>query len=65
MIEDLDQYRNRLKGFDWYFAYADDDGVYRRGQREQEAIAEAQKRLDPSGAIWNEYCPAGYQIRRK
>jgi hypothetical protein len=63
MIEDLDQYRNRLKGFDWYFAHADDDGEYRRGKREQEALAEARKRLDPSGRIWNEYCPAQFQIR--
>lgn len=34
----LADYYDRLDGFDWYYAYSDDGGVYRAGERAMKAL---------------------------
>lgn len=54
-------YIERLKYHDWYYAYADDGRVYRRGAAAEEVLRALQKQLDPDYKIWNEHAPEQFK----
>lgn len=59
----LDEYKNALRHHDWFYAYSDDHSVWKKGSAIAKALLEAQLRLDPTYAIWNEIAPDQFKIR--
>ena len=55
-------YRARLAAHDWYFESSDDHRVWRDGWSKLRELREAQKRLDPTGGIWNSIAPGEFQL---
>jgi len=49
------EYRKLLAHHDWFYAFSDDDRVYRSGRDAQAKLRELHEKLDPDMIIWNEY----------
>lgn len=62
-IETEREYRKALAGHDWFFAFADDGSVWRKGQAHRSRILAAAKTLDPQYKIWDEYAPEEMKVR--
>ena len=58
----MQDYIDRLKSHDWYYAYADDGRVFRQGKAAEDTLVKLRKELDPDNSIWNEHAPEGYKI---
>lgn len=58
----LEQYKAALAAHDWWYAFSDDYGAYKRGQEEREALRAAMRRLDPQGTLWNERAPNEHRV---
>jgi hypothetical protein len=61
--DDIAEYRRRLQAHDWSYQYSEDRLVWTAGNTERVELASMQARLDPTGAIWNEYAPKDYELR--
>lgn len=63
MTPEHEDYIKRLKSHDWYYDYSDDHSVWRRGQAAAGELRSMQKRVDPTGEIWNEHCPPDFKMK--
>lgn len=50
----LEEYKQGLETFDWYYDYSDDYSVWSRAQKRKAELEAAQKIHDPERVIWNE-----------
>ncbi|MFN3914725.1 MAG: hypothetical protein ACK4K3_07380 [Aquabacterium sp.] len=56
-------YEARLKAFDWFYEYSDDQSVWRHWRGEFIALRGLQPCLDPEGEIWNKYAPQEMRVK--
>lgn len=50
----LEEYKEGLETFDWYYAYSDDYSVWSQAKRREAELQAAQKIHDPDRKIWKE-----------
>lgn len=50
----LEEYKQGLETFDWYYDYSDDYSVWARARARKAELEAAQKIHDPDRAIWKE-----------
>ncbi len=50
----LEEYKQGLENFDWYYDYSDDYSVWQRARSRRDELAAAQKIHDPDRKIWEE-----------
>ena len=55
------EYRRALAAHDWFYDFSDDHGAWSRGNAQRTALRGMRARLDPTGAVWNEFAPAEYR----
>lgn len=58
---DKQEYKQRLKHFDWFFRYTDDHKVYRECSALYSDLRKAQKVHDADCEIWNKHAPQEYK----
>jgi hypothetical protein len=60
-LEAQANYINDLKTHDWFYAYSDDQRVWRAGGEADKVLRAAQEKLDPDYQLWNKFAPKDYQ----
>lgn len=50
----LDEYKQGLETFDWYYDYSDDYSVWSKASARKKELAAAQQIHDPDRKIWQE-----------
>lgn len=58
---ELEPYTQALKRHDWNYEFAE-GRAWRAGLEERKALLAMRAQLDPSGAIWNRFAPAGHRV---
>lgn len=59
---DIERYRAALAEHDWHYEHSDDHRAWADGTNAFGRLVWMRKRLDVSGAIWNQYAPIGFRI---
>jgi hypothetical protein len=62
---ELDWYRLKLSGHDWFYAYSDCRRTYNAGTSSAAIVNAMQKRLDKDYVIWNEVVPKEFKHTEK
>lgn len=50
----LEEYKQGLENFDWYYSYSEDFGVWSKAKARLDELTAAQKMHDADRKIWNE-----------
>ena len=61
--QELAPYTEALQRHDWEYDHADDGRAWRAGLEQRKQLLSMRAALDPSGAIWNRFAPAGHRMR--
>ncbi len=56
-ITTVEDYRQALKGFDWYYDFSDDYSYWARARARLKEIEAAKDKFDPDRTIWDELVP--------
>lgn len=65
----LEEYRELLSGFDWYYEYSDDHRVWTNGCRQRDKIRDVELKalrcgvdIEDIKTIWNRYAPKDRKV---
>lgn len=59
----LDQYKQLLKSFDWYYAFSDSYTTFSRGQSTRSDIMSLARQVDPDYVIFNSFAPDEMRVQ--
>lgn len=53
-FQPLDEYRNALRGFDWYYDYSDDYTYWAKAKQQHDILRDQARLSDDHKQVWDE-----------